>query len=90
MSASGLFFIAASKEKKIYPHELNVCLHSGGIYTGSVFISVHNETDLHLHSPERLQFSALGEERGVIEKSLLNGTHGACWKPSGPALAAAS
>lgn len=43
-----------------------VCAHSGGIYTGSVFISVHNEADLQLHGPERLQFSALGEERGAL------------------------
>lgn len=34
----------------------------------TVFISAHNGAGLHLHGPERLQFSALGEKRGVIKK----------------------
>lgn len=36
----------------------------------TVFISAHNGAGLHLHGPERLQFSALGEKRGVIKKAL--------------------
>lgn len=59
-----IFHIAASKKKKKKKTSTwieCVCAHSGGIYTGSVFISVHNEADLQLHGPERLQFSALGE-----------------------------
>lgn len=52
------------------PCEQSVLAHSSGIYTPTVFISVHNGADLHLHGPERLQFSALGEKRGVIEKAL--------------------
>lgn len=36
----------------------------------TVFISAHNGAGLHLHGPERLQFSAPGEKRGVIKKAL--------------------
>lgn len=36
----------------------------------TVFISAHNGAGLHLHGPERLQFSALGEKWGVIKKAL--------------------
>lgn len=58
------------RRRKKHPHELNVCVLAAVIYTGSIFIFVHNEADLQLHGPERLQFSALGEEWGIIEKAL--------------------
>lgn len=53
-----------------HPREWSVFAHSSGIYTPTVFISAHNGADLHLHGPECLQFSAVGEKRGVIEKAL--------------------
>lgn len=34
----------------------------------TVFISAHNGAGLHLHGPERLQFSALGEKRALYKK----------------------
>lgn len=70
-----------SKEKQLWghrphcseggrPRERSVGAHSSGIYTPTAFISAHNGADLHLHGPERLQFSALGEKRGVKKKAL--------------------
>lgn len=41
----------------------------------TVFISAHNGAGLHLHGPERLQFSALGEKWALYKKGPFKGSH---------------